>query len=74
MDWDNYHPLDDIYGWFDYLEHKLDFCQFKIIGKSFKNRDMKVMKVSSRKNVFTFILYFISRCVKEAAVISQPYG
>ena len=45
MDWDSYHRLEDIHGWFDYLERKFDFCQTEIIGKTFEKREMKVMKV-----------------------------
>ena len=76
MDWDSYHSLDDIYGWFDYLERKFDFCQVEIIGKSFENRDMKVMKVNFHtwKQNTRLIYAFLSRCVKEGAVTSLPCG
>ena len=45
MDWTSYHPLEEIYGWFDYLETTYEFCESEIIGQSFEGRDMRVMKV-----------------------------
>jgi len=45
MDWLSYHPLEDIYGWFDYLEETYDFCEKEIIGQSYEGQDMIVMKV-----------------------------
>ena len=46
MDWVSYHSIEDIYKWFEYLETKYEFCKIEIIGKTFENRDMRVMKVS----------------------------
>ena len=46
MDWVSYHSMEDIYRWFEYLETKYEFCNIEIIGKTFENRDMRVMKVS----------------------------
>ena len=45
MDWTSFHPLEKIYGWFDYLEATYDFCESEIIGQTFEGRIMKVMKV-----------------------------
>merc|ERR1711892_295537 len=45
MDWTSYHALEDIYGWFDYLETTYDFCQTENIGQSFEGQEMRVMKV-----------------------------
>ena len=45
MDWTSIHPLEKIYGWFDYLEATYDFCESEIIGQTFEGRIMKVMKV-----------------------------
>lgn len=45
MDWTSYHPLEDIYGWFDYLEQTFDFCEKETIGQSHEGQDMIVMKV-----------------------------
>merc|ERR1711892_1441809 len=45
MDWTSYHALEDIYGWFDYLETTYDFCQTENIGQSFEGQEMVVMKV-----------------------------
>ena len=45
MDWTSYHPLEEIYGWFDYLETTYEFCESEIIGQTFEGRDMRVMKV-----------------------------
>ena len=35
MDWTSYHSLEDIYGWFDYLETTYDFIETENIGESF---------------------------------------
>jgi len=45
MDWTSYHALEDIYGWFDYLETTYDFCQTENIGQSYEGQEMVVMKV-----------------------------
>ena len=45
MDWTSYHPLEEIYGWVDYLETTFEFCESEIIGQTFEGRDMRVMKV-----------------------------
>jgi len=45
MDWTSYHTLEDIYGWFDYLETTYEFCESEIIGQSYEGQDMRVMKV-----------------------------
>ena len=45
MDWTSYHSIEDIYGWFDYLEETCDFCQKETIGQTYEGRDMVVMKV-----------------------------
>merc|ERR1719290_225960 len=45
MDWTSYHALEDIYGWFDYLETTYDFCEKENIGQTFEGQDMIVMKV-----------------------------
>lgn len=45
MDWTSYHALDDIYGWFDYLEATFDFCQTESIGQTFEGQEMIIMKV-----------------------------
>jgi len=45
MDWTDYHSLEDIYKWFDFLEAAYDFCQQEIIGQSGDGQDMIVMKV-----------------------------
>ena len=45
MDWTDYHLLEDIYGWFDYLETTYDFCQTENIGQTYEGQQMIVMKV-----------------------------
>merc|ERR1719466_359501 len=45
MDWTSYHALEDIYGWFEYLEETYDFAQTESIGQSYEGQDMIVMKV-----------------------------
>merc|ERR1712121_477352 len=48
MDWTSYHPLDEIYGWFDYLESKYDFIETESIGQSYEGQEMIVLKVCRR--------------------------
>merc|ERR1712227_1051094 len=45
MTWDEYHPLDDIYSYFDYLEATFDFVSTEVIGQSYEGRDLRVVKV-----------------------------
>merc|ERR1719384_318007 len=45
MDWTSYHPIEEIYEWFNYLETTFDFCETEIIGQTFEGQDMIVMKV-----------------------------
>ena len=45
MDWTSYHPIEEIYGWFDYLETTYDFCQTESIGQTYEGEQMIVMKV-----------------------------
>jgi len=45
MDWTSYHALEDIYGWFDYLDQTFDFCEKEVIGQTHEGQDMIVMKV-----------------------------
>jgi len=45
MEWTSYHSLEDIYGWFDYLEATYDFCEKETIGQTYEHQDMIVMKV-----------------------------
>ena len=58
MDWEDYHNLEDIYGWLDYLSEKFDFCQVESIGKTFEGRDMKLMKVYFHFIKIPFKVYF----------------
>ena len=45
MDWTSYHPIEEIYGWFDYLETTYDFCETEIIGQTYEGQNMIIMKV-----------------------------
>merc|ERR1711970_1423334 len=45
MDWTSYHPLDEIYGWFDYLETTYDSIETESIGQSYEGQEMIVLKV-----------------------------
>ena len=56
MDWTSFHPLEKIYGWFDYLEATYDFCESEIIGQTFEGRIMKVMKVYM---ILMILIHFI---------------
>ena len=45
MTWDEYHTLDDMYTYLDYLEQEFDFVKTESIGKSGEGRDMRVVSV-----------------------------
>lgn len=45
MTWDEYHSLDDMNSFFDYLESNYPFVSTEVIGQSYEGRDMKVVKV-----------------------------
>ena len=45
MDWTSYHPIEEIYEWFNYLETTFDFCETEIIGQTFEGQNMIIMKV-----------------------------
>eukprot|EP00095_Tigriopus_kingsejongensis_P005645 maker-scaffold695_size110128-snap-gene-0.17 protein:Tk05645 transcript:maker-scaffold695_size110128-snap-gene-0.17-mRNA-1 annotation:"carboxypeptidase b" len=45
MDWESYHPLEDFYEYFDYLEAQYEDISTEVIGKSFEGRDLRVLKI-----------------------------
>merc|ERR1711874_680869 len=45
MTWTEYHTLDDIYSYLDYLEQTFDFVSTEIVGQSEEGRDMRVARV-----------------------------
>jgi len=45
MTWTDYHPLEDMYSYLDYLENEFDFVTTESIGKTTEGRDMRVAKV-----------------------------
>jgi len=45
MTWDDYHPLEDMYSFLDYLEATYDFVSTEVIGQSGEGRDMRVVSV-----------------------------
>ena len=45
MSWTEYHTLDDIYSYLDYLEQTFDFVSTETVGQSGEGRDMRVAKV-----------------------------
>merc|ERR1711973_962038 len=45
MTWDEYHPLEDMYSFLDYLEATYDFVTTESIGKTHEGRDMRVAKI-----------------------------
>ena len=47
MNWKYYHPLENIYGWVDFLETTYEFCESELIGQTYEGRDMRVMKVDN---------------------------
>ena len=45
MTWDEYHTLDDMYSFLDYLEATYDFVSTESIGSTTEGRDMRVVKI-----------------------------
>ena len=45
MDWTDYHPIEDMHSYFDYLETNYDFVTTESIGKSYEGSDMRIAKV-----------------------------
>jgi len=45
MTWTEYHTLEDMYTFLDYLEATYDFVSTEVIGHTFEGRDMRVAKV-----------------------------
>ena len=75
MDWTSYHPLEEIYGWFDYLETTYEFCESEIIGQTFEGRDMRVMKVKYETLLISFPSSILqSRFAKGVAETSLQCG
>merc|ERR1712183_1256924 len=45
MDWDDYHPIEDMHSYLDYVEETFDFVSTESIGKSYEGSDMRIVKV-----------------------------
>ena len=45
MSWTEYHTLEDMYSYLDYLEQTFDFVSTEILGQSGEGRDMRVARV-----------------------------
>jgi len=45
MDWTDYHPIEDIHSYLDYLEETYDFVTTESIGQSYEGSDMRIVKV-----------------------------
>jgi len=45
MSWTEYHPLEDMYSYLDYLEATYDFVSTQSVGKSYEGRDMRLAKI-----------------------------
>jgi len=45
MDWDDYHPIEDMHSYLDYVEETFDFVETESIGKSYEGSDMRIVKV-----------------------------
>ena len=51
MTWTEYHPVDDMHAYLDYLEATYsDLVSTEIIGKSGEGRDMRIAKVIVETN------------------------
>ena len=74
MDWTSFHPLEDIYGWFDFLETTYEFCQSEIIGQTFEGRIMKVMKVNEFYELYSVHVEKLFRSANGVVETSQQCG
>lgn len=45
MTWTEYHPLEDMYSYLDYLEATYDFVTTQSIGETYEGRDMRIARV-----------------------------
>jgi len=45
MTWDEYHTLEDMYTYLDYLEQTFDFVSTEVIGQSYEKRDIRVASI-----------------------------
>jgi len=45
MTWTEYHSLEDMYTYLDYLEANFDFVSTQSLGKSYEGRDMRIAKL-----------------------------
>jgi len=45
MTWDDYHPLEHMYSYLDYLEQQYEYVSTEVIGQSTEKRDMRVVSV-----------------------------
>jgi len=45
MTWTDYHSLEDMYSFLDYLEATYDFVTTQSVGKSYEGRDMRLAKI-----------------------------
>ncbi|KAI8439586.1 hypothetical protein MSG28_013313 [Choristoneura fumiferana] len=51
MTWKQYHRLEDIHGFMDYLAKTYpSIISVKTIGKSYENRDLKILRISDGKS------------------------
>ena len=45
MDWEEYHPLEDMHSYLDYLESTFDYVSTESIGQSYEGSDMRIARV-----------------------------
>jgi len=45
MDWNDYHPIEDIHSYLNYLQDTYDFVSLESIGQSYDGSDMIIAKV-----------------------------
>jgi len=45
MDWTDYHPIEDMHSYMDFLESNYDFVTTQSIGSSYEGSDMRILKV-----------------------------
>ena len=77
MSWDEWHTMDDMYTYLDYLATTFPWVTVESLGQSFEGQDMRVAKVRriTLENIF-YTFYHHTRCVGErlGAVTSLRCG
>ena len=75
MSWDNWHTMEDMYTYLDYLAATYPWVTVQSLGQSFEGQDMRVAKVSKRiiTGKYVLIIFPHTRCVGvRLGAVSSP--